>query len=265
MSRLPYPLASASTVIPTSCQALAQQWRCRPWATALVVQALGLVGQQEDDGHVVGVGQGGPGELLPHGGQALPGQGQHLVALAEVHGPHGAAVYAHGFEVGLDAVDAHVALDHQACAGVAARDVVGTGLAHFLELALGQARGLGRVDDGPGVLVDEARAFHVGIGHFQAGRGQAMAALVREEVPLDHAVDLVLGEAHQFIVVRVQVGRILMRARLLGLVGNQAVPFLAGHLAAAAGRAPCGVNQKRLGHDIAPLLGAGGRGRPPAG
>jgi hypothetical protein len=63
-----------------------------------------------------------------------------------------------------------------------------------------------------------------------------MAALFREEVPPDHAVLEMLAEANEFVVVGVQILRILVTAPVvLGrLVGGQFIPLLAGDLTAAA-------------------------------
>ena len=81
-----------------------------------------------------------------------------------------------------------------------------------------------------------------------------MTALIREEVPTDDVIFQVLTEAHQFVVVGVQILRILVAAPaiLSGLVGGQFVPFLAGYLTSAARGAAGGVYQERLRHGASP-------------
>ena len=83
-----------------------------------------------------------------------------------------------------------------------------------------------------------------------------MAALFREEIPAHHAVFVhIVVESDDFVVIRVQIRRILMRTGLLGFIGRQIMPVLAGELAAAAGRAPGRINKKCLRQNIAPSTG----------
>ena len=94
--------------------------------------------------------------------------------------------------------------------------------------------------------------FHA--GSFLAGRLQAVAALVREEVPLDRVAFQVLAEAHQLEVGVGQVRRVLVRAALFGGHGRKVLPLLAAHLAAPAGGAARGVYEYCLGHGVAPFV-----------
>ena len=114
-------------------------------------------------------------------------------------------------------------------------DVCHVLLAELLDLVGHQhGTGLGILDHGAG---------NGHVGHVHADGRDAVAALVREEVP-DHIALLVqmLVETNDLVVVGVQIRRILMAPPLLGLVGGQIVPFLAGKLTAAACRATCGID-----------------------
>jgi hypothetical protein len=87
------------------------------------------------------------------------------------------------------------------------------------------------------------------VGYLLAGRFQAVAALVRKEVPLDRIAFQVLAETHQLEVGVGQVRRVLMGAALSGGHGGQVFPLLAAYLAAPAGGAAGRVYEYCLGHD----------------
>ena len=62
-----------------------------------------------------------------------------------------------------------------------------------------------------------------------------MTALVREEIPADKTVIEMFVETNDFVVIGIQIRRILVRSPLPRVVGREFVPFLAGDLTATTG------------------------------
>ena len=134
------------------------------------------------------------------------------------------------------AVGAHVALGKGLFDLVIPGDIVRTGMDDICHVLLAELFDLVGHQHGTGLGILDHGAGH---GHV----GDAVAALGREKVP-DHIALLVqmLVKTNDLVVVGVQIRRILMAPPLLGLVGGQIVPFLAGKLTAAACRAACGID-----------------------
>ena len=175
--------------------------------------------------------------------QPLFGKGQDLVPFAKGHGPGGAGLDAGGQHPGSDAVGAHVALGKGLFDLVIPGDIVRTGMDDICHVLLAELFDLVGHQHGTGLGILDHGAGHGHVGHVHADGRDAVAALVREKVP-DHIALLVqmLVKTNDLVVVGVQIRRILMAPPLLGLVGGQIVPFLAGKLTAAACRAACGID-----------------------
>ncbi|SPD75875.1 hypothetical protein PITCH_A780005 [uncultured Desulfobacterium sp.] len=89
------------------------------------------------------------------------------------------------------------------------------------------------IDNCAGRFINNNCAFNVTVGGILTWRLYTVAALVGEKKPTHLSVDLMLVESNELVVKWIEVRGILMCSLLLRSHRRQAMPFLAGHLAAA--------------------------------
>ena len=227
-----------------------------------LVIIFGFFRQKIEDADIFRIHEAGFGIALLDTVQTLPAFCQNFFALAEEHGSRGAGFHAHGLKSCGNAVYAHVALCQHLGLFVVPGNVVRTGLDDRFNVGRSKLGAFFRDEHGTGGLVLNHGTGNGQIGEIHADGGQAVAALVGEEVP-HHIARIVemLVEADDFKVVGIEIRGILMGAPLLGDVGGQVVPLLACQLAAAAGRAPCCVYKKCFRHRVL-LEGRAAKARP---
>ncbi|SOB60451.1 protein of unknown function [Pseudodesulfovibrio profundus] len=218
---------------------LASVHRCEQ----IAVVVFRLCGAQVDDTNGLGVCQVRIRVGLLHFLQTLLSKGDHVFTIAEVHGAGGAALNTGGKTTGLHAIQAHVAL------GPLAGFLVHAGYVVRAQLFTGDG-----VTDGCRaaghdnsaclcVLLDTLVAVHV--TDVLAGRFDAVAALLREEVPLELAIGIVrFMEADKADCLEGQVLRVLVGADIACLFGREVFPLLTGYLTTAAGGTKGQINKE---------------------
>jgi hypothetical protein len=85
-------------------------------------------------------------------------------------------------------------------------------------------------------------------GRVTAWRFKTVPALIREKQPSQLAVNYGFPHSDQFISIKGEIFRILIRAAIYGLLGGKVMPLFTGDLAASAGHAKRRIDKKCVIH-----------------
>ena len=205
---------------------------------------LGNIRHEVENPEIFDSRKGGVGKSVLCLFQSIPGQGHHPVSVAEIHGACGACLHACGQQPVVNPVNTHGALGNLPGVGLHPGDIIRAGLYYLDSIHVFQ---FVRIQNRPGLLINENASGHRILGSFQAGGGKTVSTLVGKEIPHGFVVrSFMFLESNQFKRVEREIFRVLHASPVDGLCGRRLVPLLAGDLAAPARRTDRRVDKKRF-------------------